>query len=94
MNEFFINRIFVKNQFFYIFIKPWRVPIVKNHCFIRDEITCNVSLKIANWSLIPIRESLFSESKSLIALFYKIGIGFSVFSRCSIKKVDEENFQF
>ena len=41
-DEFFINRIFVINHIFYIFIKPWRVPIVKNHCFVRDKIAHNV----------------------------------------------------
>ena len=42
MNEFFINFIFVINHIFYILIEPWRVPIVKNHCFIADEIAHNV----------------------------------------------------
>ena len=42
MNEFFKNCILVINHIFYIFIKPWSVPIVKNRSFIRSEITHNV----------------------------------------------------
>ena len=41
-NEFYQDRIFVIHYIFYISIKPWRVPTVKNNCFIRDEITHNV----------------------------------------------------
>ena len=75
INEFFMNRIFVINLIFYIFVEPRRVPIVKNHFILFSIVSFGMKLPImftivllnnATGWLIPIRESLFSQSKSLI----------------------------
>ena len=93
INEFFMNRIFVINHIFYIFVEPRRVPIVKNHFILFSIVSFGMKLPImftivllnnATGWLIPIRESLFSQSKSLI----RSGLAFLCFETKIHMEVD------
>ena len=82
MNEFFINRIFVINHVFYISIESWRVPIVENRCFIRDEIINNVHNSFINWChlIINTNERMFMLPVEIsVALFIRIALTVSYF---------------
>ena len=82
MDEFFKTTFFFFVFTIHISITPWKLPIVKNHYFVKNVVLTKViifkmvSFNNATWSLTLIRESLLSHPKTFTVLFIRFVLAF------------------